>query len=186
MPATGGPWALGAAGRSPYGPTVDPYRYLPFVTRQIMQAWAEREQPPEIPAWTPLDRPLAASRVALLTSAGVSLRTDRPFDQQGERADPWWGDPTWRSLPAEVTVEDVQFSHLHVDRTPAEEDLDVVLPLHRLNELVDEGVVGSVSPRHFSTMGYVLDATELTGTTAPELAAALHDDEVDLVLLVPV
>lgn len=165
---------------------MDPYRYLPFLTRRIMRAWAEREQPPETLAWTPLDRPLAASRVALLTSAGVSLHTDRPFDQGGERADPWWGDPTWRSLPADVTVDDVEFSHLHVDHTPAEEDLDVVLPLRRLHELVDGGVVGSASPRHFSTMGYVLDATELTETTAPELAAALRDDEVDLVLLVPV
>lgn len=33
---------------------------------------------------------------------------------------------------------------------------------------------------------YILDATELTQVTAPELAQALIDDQVDLVLLVPV
>jgi D-proline reductase (dithiol) PrdB len=165
---------------------MDPYRYLPFTTRRVMQAWAEREQPPERVAWTPLRKPLSACRVALLSTAGISLVTDRPFDQQGERDDPWWGDPSWRSLPADVTVDDVEFSHLHVDSTPAEEDLDVVLPLQRLHDLVDDGVVGAAGPRHVSTMGYILDATELVDTTAPQVAAALGEDEIDLVLLVPV
>ena len=49
-----------------------------------------------------------------------------------------------------------------------------------------EFVIGTASPRHFSIMGYILDATELTQITAPELAQALIDDQVDLVLLVPV
>ena len=78
------------------------------------------------------------------------------------------------------------FSHLHVDHAPAEEDLDVVLPLRRLHDLVDDGVVGAAGPRHVSTMGYILDATELVETTAPRVAAALREDEIDLVLLVPV
>lgn len=165
---------------------MDPYRYLPFLTRQVMQAWADREQPPAESAWTPLPAPLSECRVALLSTAGISLHSDRPFDQEGERADPWWGDPGWRVLPRDVTETDVRFSHFHVDHTPAEEDLDVVLPLRQLHELVEAGVVGAVGPRHISTMGYILDATELVQTTAPEIAAALVDDEIDLVLLVPV
>jgi D-proline reductase (dithiol) PrdB len=165
---------------------VDPYRFLPFLSRKVMRSWAEREQPPQQVTWAPLRRPLSQCRIALISSAGIALRTDRPFDEDGERRNPWWGDPSWRALPADVTSADVGFHHLHVDAGPAEEDLDVVLPLRRLGDLVDEGAVGEVSPRHFSTMGYVLDATELTTTTAPELAAALAEDEVDLVLLVPV
>ncbi len=165
---------------------MDPYRYLPFLSRRVMQAWAAREQPSDHIAWTPLARPLADCRVALISTAGIALRTDQPFDQQGERDDPWWGDPTCRQLPADVTEADVRFYHLHIDATPAEEDLDVQLPLRRLRELVDAGVVGQISPRHFSIMGYVLDATELTTITAPELAKALTADRADLVLLVPV
>ena len=165
---------------------MDPYRYLPFLTRRVMQGWAEREHPSGPPSWTPLRAPLADCRVALLSTAAISLRSDRPFDQEGERADPWWGDPSWRILPHDVTGSDVRFSHLHVDPTPAAEDLDVVLPARRLHELADAGVIGSVGPRHISTMGYILDATELVETTAPEIATALTDDEVDLLLLVPV
>ncbi len=151
-----------------------------------MQAWTEREQPSGPPSWTPLRAPLDECRVALLSTAAISLRSDRPFDTEGERADPWWGDPSWRSLPLDVTEDDVTFSHLHVDPTPAEEDLDVVLPLRRLHELVAAGVVGAVGARHISIMGYILDATELVETTAPQVAAELSADEVDLVLLVPV
>ena len=165
---------------------MDPYRYLPFMTRRIMQAWADREQPPEHAAWTPLPAPLPDCRVALLSTAGISLRSDRPFDTAGERADPWWGDPGWRALPDDVTEDDVRFSHLHVDHTPASVDLGVVLPLRRLHELAAEGVIGAVGRRHISTMGYILDATELVEDTAPEIAGALVADEIDLVLLVPV
>ena len=164
---------------------MDPYRYLPFLTRKVMQAWAAREQPPARVSWTPLDRPLAACRVALLATAGIALRTDPPFDQQGERDDPWWGDPSWRALPADVTEADVRLYHLHIDHAPAEQDLDVELPLRRLHELVDAGIVADVSPRHFSIMGYILDATDLVTDTAPQLAEAMADDHVDLALLVP-
>ncbi len=165
---------------------MDPYRYLPFLSRRVMRAWAEREQPPVPVAWTPLPKPLNRCRVALVSSAGISVRDDDPFDQQAERDDPWRGDPSWRTIPATATERDVVISHLHIDPRPAESDLDVVLPMRRLAELAADGVVGESSPRHFSIMGYTLDAGELTDVTAPQLAAALAEDEVDLALLVPV
>jgi len=165
---------------------MDPYRYMSFLTRQVMRAWADREQSAEQVAWTPLEKPLAECRVALISSAGIALRTDKPFDQQGERENPWWGDPSWRALPAETTAADVHIYHMHIDPAPAEKDLDVILPLRRLRELADAGIVGDVSPRHFSIMGYILEATELVNKTAPELASELIRDEVDLALLVPV
>ena len=165
---------------------MDPYRYLPFLSRKVMRAWAERERPPPRASWTAMAKPLSRSRVALISSAGIAMRGDEPFDQQGECDDPWWGDPTWRALPLEVSETDVVIQHLHIDTRPAEQDLNVVLPLRRLEELASENVIADVSPRHFSIMGYILDATTLTEVTAPQLAGALTDDEVDLVVLVPV
>jgi hypothetical protein len=58
----------------------------------------------EIP-WTPLSKPLADSTVALLSSVGLALKTDRPFDQEGERRNPWWGDPSYRILPRRGDLE---------------------------------------------------------------------------------
>lgn len=165
---------------------MDPYRYLPFMPRKVMQAWAERERPPQHVSWTPMTKPLSQCRVALISTAGLALCDDEPFDQQGERDDPWWGDPSWRALPLEATEAEVNIHHLHIDAEPARQDLNVVLPMRRLEDLAQHGVIGTASPRHFSIMGYILDATELTQVTAPELAQALIADQVDLVLLVPV
>jgi hypothetical protein len=151
-----------------------------------MQAWANREQPPTDVAWTPLAAPLSASRVALITSAGIALRSGVPFDQQGERDNPWWGDPTWREIPADAVEADVAVCHLHVEHEPIERDLDVALPSRRLRELEADRVIGEANRRHFSIMGYILDSTELVSATAPRLAAELRADHVDVVLLVPV
>ena len=96
---------------------VDSYRFLDRLTQKLVQSWigleTQRDHPAEIP-WTPLSRPLAESTVALISSAGLALKTDRPFDQEGERRNPWWGDPSYRILPRTATAEDVSLYHLHI------------------------------------------------------------------------
>jgi hypothetical protein len=76
---------------------IDSYRYVDFATRQIMKAWAARQEPGVIP-FTPLAKPLRECTVALLSTAGIARNDDRPFDQEGERRDPWWGDPSFRRI----------------------------------------------------------------------------------------
>ncbi|HQR31047.1 MAG TPA: glycine/sarcosine/betaine reductase selenoprotein B family protein [Anaeromyxobacteraceae bacterium] len=163
---------------------MDSYRYLDFVTRQIIRAWVERE-PERPPPWTPLPRPVEDCTVALISTAGVARRDDVPFDEARERENPWWGDPTFRRIPRETTASEVDLHHLHVERRFAREDLDVVLPLRRLDELVTAGKVGASAPTHYSLMGYILDPTELVQETAPRLVAALKAEGVEAVVLVP-
>jgi len=164
---------------------IDSYRYVDFATRQIMKAWAARQEPGEIP-FTRLRKPLRECTVALLSTAGIARNDDRPFDQDGERRDPWWGDPTFRRIPLATTEKDIRVYHLHIDPRFGEEDLDVLLPMRRLAELAGEGVVGRPAPTHYSIMGYILETTELEQKTAPAIAAAMHEEHVDAVVLVPV
>lgn len=163
---------------------IDSYRFLDFASRRIMKAWADREQAIDVP-FAPLSKPLGECTVALVSTAGVARRDDRPFDQEGERRNPWWGDPSFREVPLGTSEKDVAVHHMHVDPRFAEADLDVVLPMRRLAELADEGVVGRPAPTHYSTMGYVLDATELVGTTAPAIAARMRAEGIDAAALVP-
>lgn len=156
------------------------------MSRQVMQAWTERQRPPSEVAWTPLRKPLRQCRVALISSAGLVRRGGKPFNSQGERDNPWWGDPSWRELPGDLTEAEVEVCHLHIDPDPMLVDIDVALPVRRLDELVADGVIAEANHRHFSIMGYILDETDLLATTAPELADALRTDDVDLVLLIPV
>lgn len=146
--------------------SIDSYRFLDFAIRMVMKAWAGRQEPGIVP-FTPLAKLLRECTVALVSTAGVVRNDGRPFDQEGERRDPWWGDPSFRAIPLGTTERDVRLYHMHIDPRFGESDLDVVLPMRRLAELSSEGVVGRPAPTHYSLMGYILEPAELVERTAP-------------------
>jgi len=163
---------------------VDSYRFLDRLTKRLVQSWIALETPREIP-WTPLSRPLQESTVALISSAGLALKTDRPFDQEGERLNPWWGDPSYRVLPRAATEEEVKLYHLHIHPRVAEQDLNTILPLQRLLELENRGEIGRSAAHHYSFMGYNLQPQVLLEESTPAMIRHMKHDEVDLVVLVP-
>src|SRR5438045_2349824 len=136
--------------------SIDSYRFLDFASRQVMKAWAARQHAGVIP-FTKLVKPISECTVALVSTAGIARNDDRPFDQQGERRNPWWGDPTFRVIPLGTSDSDVRLYHLHIDPRFGQADLDVVLPMRRLAELAREGVVRQPAARHSSIMGYSLE-----------------------------
>jgi len=164
--------------------TVDSYRFISGITKRMIKSWISMEQPREIP-WTPLAKPLSECTVSLISSAGIALKSDRPFDQEGERRNPWWGDPSYRILPNTATSQDVRLYHLHIDPSCAEQDLNCLFPLQRLQELAAAGEVGRSAARHYSIMGYILRPEQLLAETAPALIRNLKEDYADVVVLVP-
>jgi D-proline reductase (dithiol) PrdB len=132
--------------------------------------------------WTPLEKELKHARVALVTSAGIHLRSDPPFDMQDKE-----GDPTYRQIPSSARVDDLMITHNYYDHSDADKDINVVSPLDRLKELELEGVIGRVGPRHFSFMGHILGRhiDTLIKRTGPEVARMLKTDGVDAVFLTP-
>jgi D-proline reductase (dithiol) PrdB len=163
---------------------IDSYRFLDFASRQVMKAWAARQEHGAIP-FTPLAKPLSECTVALVSTSGVARNGDRPFDQEGERRNPWWGDPSFRVIPLGTTEKDVRLYHLHIDRRFGEADLDVVLPMRRLSELSREGFVGRPAPTHYSIMGYILEPAELIEKTAPAIAERMQAEGVAAAALFP-
>ena len=123
---------------------------------------------------------LAKRRVALVTTAGLHLRSDRPFDTGGAGID-------YRVIPGDVAAADLVMSHASVnfDRTGFQSDWNVVFPLDRVKELAREKVVGTVAAFHYSFMGAIPQVTRYE-PKARELAAILKKDNVDAVLLTPV
>jgi D-proline reductase (dithiol) PrdB len=63
-----------------------------------------------------------------------------------------------------------------------------VYPVDRLEELVAEGVIGSVASRHVAFMGAQPDhnLTTMRVDSGPAAAKLLRDDGVDVVVLTPV
>ena len=121
--------------------------------------------------------PLAKCRIAIVTTAGLHRRGDRPFGPSAT---------DYRIIPGKTRAADLVMSHKSVnfDRTGFQEDHNVAFPIDRLNALAQRGVIGSVAALHYSFMG----ATQIRELEAKarELAGLLKKDYVDAVLLTPV
>ncbi len=140
----------------------------------------------EAPAWTEFSTPLSEARIGLLTSAGVFTAGQPPFDVERERREPTWGDPSLRVIPKDVKQSDVDATHLHINTEDLFEDVNVALPIERLNELAAAGVIGSSSDEHYSVMGFQAEGAEVWRTqTAPEIAARCHAADIDALILAP-
>ena len=164
---------------------IDSFRYLSPASAKIVKtmiAMASRDPVP----WTPLPRPLGEATVALISTAGLSMLADPPFDAEGERQNPWWGDASYRVIPRTATEADIVASHLHIETAYLQQDLDVVLPLRRLAEAEAEGRIGRVAPSHYSFMGYLLDPTEFLEHSVPAMIERMRVEAVDAAVFVPV
>lgn len=131
-------------------------------------------------AFTPLAKPLAESRMALLTTAGAHLDDQEPFHVETVA-----GDHTFRILPDDLDTARLRFSHTHYDTSSATEDPNCVFPIDRLHELVERGRIGSASPVHVGMMGFNPDPNPIADVLASQVMELLHDAEVDTALIVP-
>lgn len=165
---------------------VDSYRFLP---RSFRPMYEDRGPFPgeEAPVWAPFEKRLAAARIALLTSAGLYVRsTQRSFDLEREQNHPEWGDPSWRSIPWNADAADIGVAHLHINDDDIRADPEIALPARLLDQLVTEGVVGSATAEHLSVMGYQERSLEgWRDQTLPELVAKLRHQQADGLILAP-
>ena len=127
---------------------------------------------------TPLRKPLSASRLALVTTAGLHLRSEAPF---------FHGDQTYRVIPRDALAKDILQSHVSIgfDRTPIYRDLNVSFPADRLKGLVEQEEVGSPADTFYPFMGAQRDPWRIIEETGPEVAQRLKEDGVEVVLLTP-
>ncbi len=125
-------------------------------------------------AWT---QPVTAGerRVAIVSTAGLSRRDDKPFS---------WHARDYRVI--EKDERDLVMTHVAVDydRTAWQQDLNAILPLDRLDEMARDGEIGSVAGEHYSFMG-ATDPVKME-PSAREIAGRMRQDGVNTVFLVPV
>ena len=129
----------------------------------------------------PLPKPLNEATVALVTSAGLSAPGQPPMD--GPNIE---GDYTVRVIDIEQPTSGLQISHTHFDTAAAREDINVVYPIDRLNELAAEGVIGRVAPQAISFMGYFSNVYRIRDDVCPAVVSAVYKADADAAVLVPV
>jgi len=150
------------------------------IQRKSMLMWPclEHDDTP----WTPMSKPLSESKVALVTTAGLHVRGDKPFiaTQKG-------GDTSFRVIPRGASANAIIQSHTSIgfDHTGIYRDLNVTFPIDRLQELVEQGKIGSLSDNYYSFMGALRDVTGIVEDSGPEVARRLKAEGVDVALLTP-
>jgi D-proline reductase (dithiol) PrdB len=135
------------------------------------------------PLNTPLHKELSRCRVALITTAGLHLPEQKPYDDRIIG-----GDCSYREIPNAIETQVLALGHRSkaFDASGTESDINLVLPLDRFRELENAGEIGSLNDRHFSFMGSITKPKRLIKETAPEVGQMLKADGVDVAFLTPV
>ena len=153
---------------------------LSEIQRKSMLMWPclEHDDTP----WAPMAKPLSQSKLGLVTTAGLHLRTDKPFIAVHEG-----GDTSFRGIPRSAKADEILQSHTSIgfDHTGIYRDINVTFPIDRLQELVDQKKIGSLSDNYYSFMGALRDVSDIVENTGPEVARRLKDEGVEVVLLTP-
>lgn len=125
--------------------------------------------------YTPRFRELNQMVFALVSTAGVHLRDQEPYNIEG--------DNSWRVLPGDVQAGQLMVTHDHYDHHDADQDINCVFPIDRLRELAAEGVIGGVGNRHLGFMGYSQRLREIYEQSAPEMAKLISRSSADAVVM---
>ena len=125
--------------------------------------------------YTPRSRELKETAFALVSTAGVHLRDQEPYNVDG--------DNSWRLIPGDVQANQLMVTHDHYDHSDADTDINCIFPIDRLRELAEEGIIGGVGDKHLGFMGYSQYLRDLYERTAPEMAKIILRSKADAVLL---
>lgn len=118
-------------------------------------------------------------RVALLSSAGLYLEGQEPFDYKS-----LYGDASFRVFPPDFPLSSLRLTESDFDRSGFEADPASLFPLPELKTVAAE-FGGQAALHHFSLLGFNLKRKELLEETVPAVLKILREDKTDLVLLTP-
>ena len=154
-----------------------PVAYIPR-TRDLYSdfspyRWVEN---PDQPSFTPLAKPIAQCKVALISSGGIMYRDQPRFHHE---------DASYRRIPKSATRDDLSVWHFGYPTADARRDPNCVFPLERLRELEARGVIGELADPAFSFMGGIYSARKVREELAPQIAGELKRAHADVLYLVP-
>ena len=156
----------------------------------LLEEWEEkgmaiagaRARVPEVGAtpWTPLRVPISQAKFALITTGGIYIEGQEPYETDGPEG---LGDWSFRAISKDTPRETLRVVHAHYDLSGPREDINCVFPLDRFIELEQEGVIGQMADTNYSFMGYIQRPDLLMSETALDVARRLKADGVDAVFL---
>ncbi|MBV1880241.1 MAG: glycine/betaine/sarcosine/D-proline family reductase selenoprotein B [Pseudomonadales bacterium] len=130
------------------------------------------------PAFTKLKQPLSECKLGLVSTAGTYVA--------GQVAYYYKDDTSVRAIPSNTPVEDIRFSHVTENYlVDARQDPRCTVPLEALQTLQKKGVIGSLANNFFSCMGGIYSQRRVVDELIPALEKGIADEEIDVLLMVP-
>lgn len=151
-----------------------------FLQRKYIKTFEFTDNREENKPLTQLKKPLKDSKLALVTSAGLYKKDQKPFDTEA-----LLGDTSYRVIGKNDTLETLGIAHTHYDHQFIKADINTVYPMDLL-ERYSNDTFASLADQHYSFCGFVLDTDKLITETAQGILEELIKDKVDVVLLAPV
>jgi D-proline reductase (dithiol) PrdB len=127
--------------------------------------------------FTPARRALPMLNLALISSAGAYIDGTPAFAGDA--------DASFREIPIEVESEDLKYFARGYDPTAIQQDMNAEIPVERLLEFENNGIIGQLNPVFWSFSGFIPDATLIVDELAPKLLERINRYEVQAALLVP-
>ncbi len=135
-----------------------------------------------LPPLASIDGSLTRAKIALLTSAGVHLTHQAPFDMENHD-----GDASFRLIPGDVAASELTITHDYYDHAAADRDVNCVFPIERLRELVESKEIRGVVTQNVSFMGHILgrEKGRFVSEKIPEIVDVFRSCRADAVLTAP-
>ncbi len=124
--------------------------------------------------YTPFEGELGVSRVCMVSSTGVHLDDQEPYDTEG--------DTSIRIIPGDADSSKLMITHTHYDHADGDRDVNVLFPIDRLRELTEERLIGGITDTHIA-MGFTQSFRELRDNTLPLIAEEIKNNKADIVFM---
>ncbi len=164
---------------------VDGFKFLPPGLKAWVRTFIPDEEYQGTIPWTPMNKSLSQATLALVTSAGISLKTDPPFDMEREKREPLWGDRSFRAIPRGTTEKEIDVNHLHINTNLVKQDINVILPLARMAEFEQERIIGRLAPTAYSFYGFQWQNADFLTEAIEPISKKMKLEGVEAVLLTP-
>lgn len=138
--------------------------------------WVENIHAP----FTPVRRALPMLNLALISSAGAYIDGMEAFDTTSRD-----GDLNFLEIPVEVEASDLRYAAKGYDPKSVQEDRNSQIPIDRLTEYANNGVIGGLNNVWWSLSSYIPNAERVAAEIGPKLADRLHRYDIQAALLIP-
>ncbi|NKC15910.1 MAG: hypothetical protein GKR94_28060 [Gammaproteobacteria bacterium] len=132
----------------------------------------------EDPPFAPLEKPLARSKLGLLSTSGAYVT--------GQVAFHYKDDTSIRAIPSDTPAENMRFAHLTENYLEdPRKDPECIVPLTALRRLAAQGSIGALAKDYWSCMGGIYSQRRVREELLPQVAQRCQASAVDALLLVP-